>query len=318
MRLKIFLISLLISLPFWWGVNVFQENLEDFLFWKGMADNPQLLTAQIIQEEKLESLKPIRNWQIEDLKIEAKSVISVLVDSQNSEKILYEKAGNKKLPIASLTKLMTANVVLENYDLSQKIRISETAVDQEEEFGKLKAGKTFQVKYLLYPLLMESSNDAAYALANDYNEMTEESFVSLMNLEAESLGLENTHFVNPTGLDSNPPTALNYSTAEDLVNFTKYLLKKPLIWEILSTPKFDLYGPELINTNELLGYNLPTTQINIIGGKTGWTPEAGGCFLLVMEVPRSSGYIINVILGSGDRFEEMKKLVDWLYQAYRW
>lgn len=299
LKFKIFLIAFILSLPFWWGMNVFQKNLEDFLFWKEIADNPQILTAQIIQEERLESLKPIRSRQIENPKIEAKSAISVLIDSQGSEKILYEKAGDKKLPIASLTKLMTANVVLENYELSQEIKISET-------------GRTFSIEYLLYPLLMESSNDAAYTLANDYNEITEEIFVSLMNLKAESLGLENTHFVNPTGLDSNPPTVLNYSTAKDLVRLTKYLLKKPLIWKILSTPKFDTYGPELINTNELLG------EIPQLGGKTGWTLEAGGCFLLVMEAPRSSDYIINVILGSKDRFGEMKKLIDWLHQAYRW
>lgn len=314
---KIFLISFILSLPFWWGVNVFEKEIEDFLFWKAMADNPQLLTAQIIQEEKLESLKPIRDRNVEDLKIEAESVISVLSTKPGLvDRVLFKKDVSKKLPIASLTKLMTANVVLEYYDLSEEIRISKEAVAQEEDFGKLKVGKTFPVKYLLYPLLMESSNDAAYALTELIGQ---ESFVALMNLEAKSLGMENTHFFNPTGLDpDNPADPLNYSTAEDLVELTKDLLKnQPLIWEILSTPKFDLYGPELINTNEFLG-ETTGLGVKIIGGKTGWTPEAKGCLLLVVKAPRNKGEIINIILGSEDRFGEMKKLINWLNQAYRW
>ncbi len=113
-NLKFFFIGFIFSLPLFWGANVFQKNLEDFLFWGKIADNPQLLTAQIIQEDKLEQLKPIRNWQIPNLEISAKSAISVFLDSTGNKKVLFSKESDRVLPIASLTKLMTANVILEN------------------------------------------------------------------------------------------------------------------------------------------------------------------------------------------------------------
>lgn len=286
------------SLPFWWGVNTFQKSLESAFY------------AQISQPfQQIYKVKIPEKPQKPNLNLQVKAAISVLVDSRGRERVLFKKNSNERLPIASLTKLMTANIVLENYDLSREIKISEEAVAQEGKAGKLIAGKIFSVEYLLYPLLMESSNDAAYALANDYNGMTEEKFVELMNLKAENLGLENTYFVNSTGLDYDPPATLNYSTAEDLVKLAKYLFEKPLIWEILATPKFSLYGPELINTNEFLG-EVP----NIVGGKTGYTDQAGGCMLLVLK-DEGGNFLINAILGTASRkarTEEMKKLIEWL------
>jgi len=276
-----------------------------------------LLAAQERQLSFLDytrDLKPLRDRSIPDLQITAKSAISILVDNQGKERILFEKEKNEELPMASLTKLMTAKIVLDNYNLSGEIKISEEAVSQEESFGKLSAGKILSVNYLLYPLLMESSNDAAFAIANDYDGMTEKRFIQLMNNEAQKLGLANTYFFNPTGLDpENPEENINYSSPFDLAKLTENLLGKELLWKILSTAKFDTYGPELINTNELLG-KFP----GIIGGKTGYTEKALGCFLLAVEAPKGKGYLINVILGTEDRFGEMEKLINWLNQAYEW
>lgn len=319
LKFKIFLIALILSLPFWWGMNLLEAELKDFFFWQEISQNPQIFTAQITLEEKLRSLRPIRDKNVEDLKVEGESIISVFLSNEGNEKILFEKNINQELPIASLTKLMTALVILENYDLAKEIKISKRAIDQREDFGKLEEGKTFQVKYLLYPLLLESSNDAAFALANDYNGMTEEKFIELMNLEAQKISLKNTYFADSTGLDPKKPNKeINYSTAMDLIKLSKELLKKPLIWEILSTPKFSGYGPELINTNELLFDSSISWRPQIIGGKTGETPQAKGCLLLVLRAPKNKGYLINVILGTSDRFGEMKKLVDWLNSAYKW
>jgi len=318
-NLKFFLIVFVLSLPFWWGVNVLGEKLENFFYWREISQNTQIFTAQIILEEKLNKLKPIRHRNVEDLEIRATSVISVFLDNKGKEKILFEKESGKILPIASLTKLMTALVVLENYDFSKEIKISEKAVEQPEDLGKLVAERIFPVKYLLYPLLMESSNDAAFSLANDYDGMTGEKFVTLMNSAAQKLNLNDTFFVNPSGLDpetKTPKTKINYSTASDLAKLTKELLKKPLIWEILSTPRYNFYGPELLNTNELLG-EIP----EIVGGKTGYTYTAGGCMVLVTIAPKDAGFLVNVILGTdgkNGRFGEMKKLANWLNTAYKW
>ena len=317
-NLKFFLTGFVFSLPLFWGANVFQKNLEDFLFWGKVADNPQILTAQIIQEDKLEQLKPIRNWQIPNLEISAKSAVSVFLDYPSRAKILFSKESDRVLPIASLTKLMTANVVLENYDLSQEIQITKRAVATEESTGDFKAGEIFFAGNLLYSSLMESSNDATAALTELIGETA---FVDLMNLTAEDLNLKNTYFIDAMGLDPDEPAGpINHSTAEDLASLAIHLFEdKPKILGILSLPEFDLYSAngtfhhKIKNTNELLG-EVP----GIIGGKTGWTPEAEGCLFLVTKVPQSRGIVINVILGSSDRFREMKKLVDWIGKAYKW
>jgi D-alanyl-D-alanine carboxypeptidase len=168
---------------------------------------------------------------------------------------------------------------------------------------------------------MESSNDAAYSLANDYPGMREKSFVALMNDKALRLGLENTSFINSTGLDPETGTEINLSTAKDLAKLIKKLLGRPLIWQILSTPKYSLYGPELINTNKLLTDSVEWKD-KIMGGKTGYTDKAGGCLILFLKAPQNPEFlIINVILGTKDeasRFEEVKKLVNWLNVSYEW
>jgi D-alanyl-D-alanine carboxypeptidase (penicillin-binding protein 5/6) len=316
-KLKLFLFAFALGLLFWLGINFPEKNLEDLFYWQEISQNPKIFATQISLEEKLRELKPIRNKRVEDLEVGASSAISILFKNSGKERILFKKDINLELPIASLTKLMTAKVVLEHYDLSKKIKISKEAVAQEEDFGRLEAGRELPVEYLLYPLLMESSNDAAYALANDYEGMTEERFVNLMNFEAQKLNLQNTYFFNVSGLDPEESgTEMNYSTASDLAKLSKELLKDSLIWKILSTPKFDLYGPELVNTNELLG-EVP----GIIGGKTGYTELAKGCFLLVLKAPQGHGYVANVILGASNgsyRFLEMEKLIDWAKEAYRW
>lgn len=313
MKTKIILLSFLISLPFWWGVNGLGKTLEEFFFWQALAANPEVFTAQVSLEDRLRELKPIRKKDVADLELEAASVISVFL-GEGKERVLLEKNGETSLPLASLTKLMTAFVVIEHYDLSKNITVSQEAVSQEENFGRLTAGKEFSVEYLLYPMLIESSNDAAFTLAADYNGMSHSKFVNLMNWEAEKMGLEKTRFFNVTGLDPEESgTNLNYSNAQDLVVLAKELLKHPLIWEILATAKYTLYGPELINTNELLG-EIP----GIVGGKTGYTEEAKGCMLLVVKAPKSQGKIVNVILGSPNRFSEMEKLVNWVKTAYNW
>ncbi|MBZ9578723.1 D-alanyl-D-alanine carboxypeptidase [Patescibacteria group bacterium] len=308
-NLKYFLITFLISLPFWWGTNLLERNLEDLFFWQEVMKHPQVFIAQV----NFGGIK--KNFEFkeetENLQIKADSAISVWLDLKNQEKILFEKEIDKTLLIASLTKLMTANVVLEYYpDLSQTIEISREAVFQEENSGNLQIGERLSVENLLYIMLIESSNDASYSLAE---RIGEEGFVDLMNLEAKYLGMENSHFIDSTGISPE-----NQSSVKDLVALTKQLLEKPLIWEILEKSEFDLYGPDgifhhkLLNTNELLG-EIP----KILGGKTGFLPEAKGCFLLVLETPKNKGFLINVILGAENKFEEMEKLIDWVNKAYK-
>ena len=283
-NLKIFLTIFLISLPFWWGVNVFHENMEKFFYQREITGNPSILASIAYQaelEEKLEQMRPTRIKNYQGLETSALSVISVFIDNQGKERILFEKNSQERMPIASLTKLMTAYVALKNYDLPEEM---------EKE---------------LYLALIESNNEAALNLARTNGETT---FIKSMNLEAESLGMENTFFINPTGLDGE--NNFNYSTALDLVKLAKHLTEeKHLILEISTLAEFE----DSVNTNRLLG------EISgIIGGKTGETRKSGDCLLLIIQAPQNKGHVINVVLNSQDRFEEMKKLIDWTQHAYRW
>jgi len=308
------------------------QSLSNFFYWYSLSQQANVLKGELALEEKLNAIKPLKKKEAPELNLVAKSALAVFIDYNGQEKILFEKNSNETVPIASLSKLMTALVVLENYDLDKTITISTTAANQPNgATRKLLAGQTFPAQYLLYPLLMESSNVAAYSLANDYEGMNETTFVNLMNETAKKIGLENTFFYNPSGLDPEnfnpvrPTTEINYSTARDLAKLAKYLLNKKLIWQILSLPSYALYGPELINTNQFLNneYNsdLGSWQNKILGGKTGYTERAGGCLLLVVKVPKDKGYLVNVVLGANGRdyrFEEMKKMLNWLTVAYQW
>jgi D-alanyl-D-alanine carboxypeptidase len=289
-----------LTFSFWWIKKIEYETLK------------QTLTQEKIIKKKFLTIESSSLKKEEALQIQAKGAISVLVRDNQESEIFFEKNINKKLPIASLVKLMTASVVLRYYDLNYKIEISEQAILQSGNAGNLKKGQKVSVKDLLFPLLIESSNDAAFALAETIGQ---EEFVYLMNSEAERLDLKNTFFANPSGLDFMDSTKpISHSTIQDLVKFTKYLLNDKnnnnlLLWEILSTKKIEIYGQTLINTNQLLN-EIP----EIVGGKTGWTPRAGGSLLLVLRVPE--GYLINIILGastSESRFEEMKKLIKWTH-----
>lgn len=318
MRLKTFFISFILSTLVFWGMDVFIGRLENFLFFQEIAKNPEILTAQISRPE---FFYPTPILKTGELTINTNSAISVWFDNLGHQKVLFRKDSNKKLPIASLTKLMTAYVVLEYYDISRVIKIPKKTVVEDENFGWFKIGESFSIESLLYSLLMESNNSAAAALSEVIGE---DAFVELMNLEAKKVlgpNYQNTIFVNSTGLDSKESNGeVNYSTTQDLVKLTiSFLKEQPLIWEILGHKEFDLYTSDgifhhkIFNTNELLG-----KTPEIIGGKTGETQQAGGCLLLVLRAPNNQGFLINFILGSEDRFREMEKLIDWLKVAYQW
>ncbi len=321
-NIKILLLITVISLPFWFGVNVFEGTLEDFFF--SQFQNNHNLIAYASRPVIDPSLKPLRNWNEPALVLKAKSAISIEYGYDGSQKVLFQKNIRNKLPMASLTKLMTGLLVSEHYQHSRfTVKISEEAANQTAESSYLKTGEEFYVEDLLHLLLMESSNGAAYSLSEVIGE---KSFIELMNLNAETLGMNNTYFINPSGLDDEliAPDAFNnsstnYSTVEDLGILAKELLQNPQLLNIISTTDADLYSSDgmfhhkLINTNKLLG-EFP----NIVGGKTGYTAKAGGCLLLILESPKNNNYLVNIILGSSNRFEEMRKLIEWMDKAYKW
>lgn len=298
------------------GMQWFSENLKNLFnpispeknnFLGSVAESANLNSAENSANIKV----PYRNLQIKNPEILAESAIVVETNlSDLPDGVLFVKEGSKKLPIASLAKLVTAMVALEVYQPMENITISKNASLQQGKQGSLTEGDKMSVKDLLYIMLIDSSNQAAYAISEGKGE---KKFVAMMNQKAREIGLENTYLADPSGLSSE-----NSSTTEDLVKLTEYLLKNyPIITEISRAKELDLYKSDgsfygkLNNTNELLG------EISeIVGGKTGFTTDAKGCLLLVLNNPVNNDYLIYVILGSDDRFKEMKKLIEWVNTAY--
>ncbi len=242
--------------------------------------------------------------------ISAKSFISAVIDAEGNVKIVAGKNSSAKLPIASVTKLMTAIVAVNNYNLAEEIAVPQEASNTEGSSRKLKVGETFFIGDLLYPLLIESDNVAGITLASHIGGGR---FVELMNQEALKLGLHDTYYVNPTGLDPDDGLAPNYSTAEDIAQLALIITKDyPDILNILSLKEFDLktasgmFHHKLATTNKLLGETLPFT---ILGGKTGETPLAKKNLVLITREPGESSYRISVVLGSDDNFWDMKKIL---------
>lgn len=233
----------------------------------------------------------------EVLQINARAAFSVETDFFQ-DRIIFGKSFDFQLPIASLTKLMTAVIVLDNYDLSVPISISETADTQSSMIKDLGLGDTKPVESLLEIMLVTSSNKAAYALSE---QLGVGEFVALMNEKAKFLGLENTRFNDPTGLSKE-----NVSTAQDITVLAMYILKNySKISDIGRQREIFIPGLGLIeNTNTLLK-EMPTTVFS----KTGFTPVADGCLLVVTRDTASGKYLINIVLGAEDRFSEMRKLL---------
>ena len=238
---------------------------------------------------------------------------AALVLDPESGRILYEKNPHEKLPPASTTKIMTALVSLENYSLSAVVSVPPECLEGlsgKAQMG-LFPGEKISVEALLYGLLLNSASDAACALAGYGRSQGE--FVTLMNLEARDLGLSQTHFNNPIGLDEED----HYSSAADLLLLVKEVMKNPEFRKIVGMQEVkvhDALSPPtrwhaLKNTNVLLG-----AMTGITGVKTGRTEDAREC--LIASWFYEGREIFAVLLGSEDRFTEMRSLFDWVKKVY--
>jgi len=259
---------------------------------------------------------PLRDWRTEEPEIKAKTA---LIYDTTHQTILYKKNDIlESQPIASITKLMTALVAVQNSNLNSLIKVSKEAVQTEGEMGGLVAGEELTIKSLLFALLLESSNDAAIALAQNIPFPTGDSsvqkFVELMNKKTKELNLKKTAFADPSGLDPQ-----NYSSAWDINLMMQEILKDNTLKEILQTREADIHSVDghfnhhLISTNKLLGI-VP----EIIGGKTGYIEEAGNCMTAAFNSPSNEGDIITVVIDSPDRIAETKTLFEWTKKAYLW
>lgn len=234
-----------------------------------------------------------------------------LIFDRSSKTILYEKNGLKQVPMASTTKIMTAIVVLENADLTDIVTIDKKAAGTGGSRLGLKVNDKITVHDLLYGLMLCSGNDAAVALAIHVGGSAE-GFANMMNETANEMGLVNSHFITPHGLDQDG----HYTTAYELACMADYALKIPKFKEIVSTKSYTVtinaQSKTITNTNELLG-NLD----GVYGVKTGFTNGANRC--LVTACKRGNLDIITVVLGADTkkiRTQDSIKLIEYAYKNY--
>ena len=235
-----------------------------------------------------------------------------IVYDRISKSMIIGKNEDIKSAMASTTKIMTTIVILEKADLNETVTVSAKAGGTGGSRLGLKRGDKASVRDLLYGLMLRSGNDAAVALAEHVGGSVK-GFAELMNEKAIELGLTNTHFVTPHGLDD----ANHYTTALELAKLTDYAMDNETFAKIVGTKSTTIYinnqSRQINNTNELLG-----VLNGVVGVKTGFTNNAGRC--LVTETKRNNMDIITIVLGADtkkDRTKDSVNLIEYTFSKYK-
>jgi serine-type D-Ala-D-Ala carboxypeptidase (penicillin-binding protein 5/6) len=233
----------------------------------------------------------------------------ILIDTATNTVILSQNPDNKIYP-ASTTKLVTALTALNIYPLEEELTIN-----QEYKEGKvmeLELGEKITIKSLITALLVYSANDAAFTLAN-HHQKGEKGFIQEMNLIVQKYSLENTHFTNYDGIHNEN----HYSSVYDLSQIARLAIKNPVVTKTVKQKNITVEDVdknikhELTSTNELLDV-IPEIE----GLKTGWTPEAGGSFIALINL--NGHYLISVVAQSEDRFIDTKNIINWAKENIFW
>ena len=218
--------------------------------------------------------------------------------------VLYEKNAEETHRIASTTKLMTALVCAESIAPDEEVTIVPEWTHVEGSSMYLRARENYTCRELLTGLLLASGNDAALAIAGTFPG-GEAAFLTEMNAKARSLGMENTHFSNPHGLDAPD----HYSTAADLAKLMQAVLEQEELRLLLAMPESTVHGVCYVNHNKLL-----RRCTGVIGGKTGYTKAAGRC--LVSACERHGMTLVCVTLNDPDDWSDHEALYDWAFSEY--
>lgn len=266
----------------------------------------------VFDETSLLEVNPIPTLKHEAFEPDIQAKAALIMD-YDTGLILYEKNIHEALPMASLTKIMTAILILEDHDLWEVVTV-------ESDFSGvlgvriwLKQYEKITVGDLLKGLLIRSAGDAAIALA-EHHSGTVEDFVKVMNERAKELNLVHTNFVNPIGLDADG----HYSSAYDLAILSKYALHLPAFREIVKLDEATIssvdgrFRHSFDSTNYLLN-----SYLDIQGVKTGTTDGAGQSLINLARNDRGHE-VIAVLLNSPQRFQENKSMIDWAFRSYEW
>jgi serine-type D-Ala-D-Ala carboxypeptidase (penicillin-binding protein 5/6) len=237
---------------------------------------------------------------------------SALAYDHNSGSILFTLDFDDKLPIASLTKIISALVVIDSGKINDVVTITKEDTLVIGANSGLVTGEKILASDLMKAMLIASHNDSTYALTR-YVGGTKEDFVDLMNQKAVTLGMNNTNFTNPVGFDAPE----HYSTCQDLVLALREFLKNPFLDGIVKTQETEIksidgeYTHPIKTTNKLM-----LEDSSIIGVKTGYTTEAKGN--LIIRSVEGDADVVTIVLGSDDREGDTRKILDWIHTVYKW
>lgn len=282
-----------------------------------VVENGHTFEWRVLQEIRSELHAPVKVGS--DLAPDS-NIRSGLIMDVATQQVLWQKNPDVPVPIASITKLMTALVWLEHQPDGGLEHVHTFAPEEDTPNGKeldLDHGQKLKTFDLLRSSIVGSDNDTALALAHS-TELPESTFIDLMNQKARALGMTQTTFTDPTGL-----SARNISTPLDVARLAREALSKP---DIQEPAQMTAHIQETVESRQLTRVSTTNTllydkELQVIGGKTGYIPEAGYCVVVQIREPESGRDIIVVVLGGETeqgRFDEAKQLSLWAFEQYDW
>lgn len=337
-RIGVFILAIILAGGFWLFMDKFQnqemegevlgiEKREAVSENKPKTENKQNSNYFQLENAYAAGLVPVRKSSYYDLKIWAGSSVALDVDSGN---ILHYDNGKKRTQIASLTKVMTAILSIENIDnLEEEVTITKEAIFLPGTTvgcptsgvclsNTMYTGEKVKALDLLKAMLINSANDAAFSLAV-HIAGSESKFVEMMNNKAKALGLEDTHFCTASGLEIDGQEDQCYSSAYDIARIAAASLDHSLIWKIMRIPEDKFYSADGTYMHELKNTDILIQELpNCIGGKTGFTPLAGKSLLFAGTDATGKHRVIMVLLNDPQRWEDMRTLNSWIFDNYEW
>lgn len=250
---------------------------------------------------------------------------AVLMDA-DSGRVLFSKSGRTEAPMASTTKIMTCILALENGNPDEIVTVGTDAASQPEVKLGMQEGQRFNLRDLLYSLMLESHNDSAVAIAEQIGESTED-FALMMNEKAAELGCNSTYFITPNGLDAQDETGVHHTTAEDLARMMRYCImlspQKDAFLEITGTQSYEFTDLDGTHSYSCTNHNTFLKMMDgALSGKTGFTADAGYCYVGALRRDERTFIVALLACGwpgnKGYKWSDTRKLMEYGIENYQY